>query len=51
MYMEIYAPHVEDIACILSGLERILSKPTGAEQKFGLLSEYDHPFCISCIRN
>jgi E3 ubiquitin-protein ligase makorin len=32
-------------------LERVLSKPTAAERKFGLLSECDHPFCISCIRN
>ncbi|XP_077210146.1 E3 ubiquitin-protein ligase makorin-like isoform X2 [Tasmannia lanceolata] len=32
-------------------LERVLSKPTHAERKFGFLSECDHPFCISCIRN
>ncbi|EPS60306.1 hypothetical protein M569_14498 [Genlisea aurea] len=31
-------------------LERVLSKPTASERKFGILSECDHPFCISCIR-
>lgn len=40
----------QDIECCVC-LERVLSKPTPAERKFGLLSECDHPFCISCIRN
>nr|XP_043609691.1 putative RING-type E3 ubiquitin transferase C3H69 [Erigeron canadensis] len=42
--------HSQDIECSVC-LERVLSKPTPAERKFGLLSECDHPFCISCIRN
>jgi Ring finger domain len=40
----------QDIECSVC-LERVLSKPTAAERKFGLLSECDHPFCVSCIRN
>ncbi|KAH7674142.1 E3 ubiquitin-protein ligase makorin protein [Dioscorea alata] len=40
----------QDIECCVC-LERVLLKPTSAERKFGLLSECDHPFCISCIRN
>uniref|UniRef100_A0A0A8XWY0 RING-type E3 ubiquitin transferase n=1 Tax=Arundo donax TaxID=35708 RepID=A0A0A8XWY0_ARUDO len=32
-------------------LDRVLSKPTAAERRFGLLSDCDHSFCISCIRN
>ncbi|GER32378.1 zinc finger (CCCH-type/C3HC4-type RING finger)family protein [Striga asiatica] len=32
-------------------LELVLSKPTPAERKFGILSECDHPFCVSCIRS
>lgn len=40
----------QEIECSVC-LERVLSKPTVAERKFGLLSECDHPFCISCIRN
>ncbi|XP_011625473.1 E3 ubiquitin-protein ligase makorin [Amborella trichopoda] len=40
----------QEIECSVC-LERVLSKPTPAERKFGLLSECDHPFCISCIRN
>ncbi|XP_015881784.3 putative RING-type E3 ubiquitin transferase C3H69 isoform X2 [Ziziphus jujuba] len=42
--------HSQEIECSVC-LERVLSKPTAAERKFGLLSECDHPFCISCIRN
>ncbi|KAL5719706.1 RING-type E3 ubiquitin transferase [Ranunculus cassubicifolius] len=42
--------HSQDIECSVC-LDRVLSKPTAAERKFGLLSECDHPFCISCIRN
>lgn len=42
--------HSQEIECSVC-LERVLSKPTPAERKFGLLSECDHPFCISCIRN
>lgn len=42
--------HSQDIECSVC-LERILSKPTAAERKFGILSECDHPFCVSCIRN
>ncbi|KAK9283502.1 hypothetical protein L1049_011748 [Liquidambar formosana] len=42
-----YSQEIECSVC----LERVLSKPTAAERKFGLLSECDHPFCISCIRN
>ena len=42
--------HSQEIECSVC-LERILSKPTAAERKFGLMSECDHPFCISCIRN
>lgn len=40
----------QDIECAVC-LDRVLSKPTPAERKFGLLSECDHAFCISCIRN
>nr|XP_008349950.2 putative RING-type E3 ubiquitin transferase C3H69 isoform X1 [Malus domestica] len=40
----------QEIECSVC-LERVLSKPTVAERKFGILSECDHPFCISCIRN
>ncbi|KAI4323390.1 hypothetical protein L6164_023002 [Bauhinia variegata] len=40
----------QEIECSVC-LERVLLKPTAAERKFGLLSECDHPFCISCIRN
>ncbi|KAL8160653.1 hypothetical protein V2J09_002190 [Rumex salicifolius] len=40
----------QDIECSVC-LERVLSKPTASERKFGLLSECNHPFCISCIRN
>ncbi|XP_061375252.1 E3 ubiquitin-protein ligase makorin-like isoform X2 [Gastrolobium bilobum] len=40
----------QEIECSVC-LERVLSKPTAGERKFGLLSECDHPFCISCIRN
>ncbi|KAG5238494.1 RING-type E3 ubiquitin transferase C3H [Salix suchowensis] len=42
-----YSQEIECSVC----LDRVLSKPTVAERKFGLLSECDHPFCISCIRN
>ncbi|XP_043692196.1 putative RING-type E3 ubiquitin transferase C3H69 [Telopea speciosissima] len=42
--------HSQEIECNVC-LDRVLSKPTAAERKFGLLSECDHPFCISCIRN
>lgn len=40
----------QEIECSVC-LDRVLSKPTATERKFGLLSECDHPFCISCIRN
>lgn len=40
----------QEIECSVC-LERVLSKPTAGERKFGLLSECDHPFCITCIRN
>ncbi|KAK3132291.1 hypothetical protein QOZ80_6AG0519080 [Eleusine coracana subsp. coracana] len=40
----------QEIECSVC-LDRVLSKPTAAERKFGLLSECDHPFCIACIRN
>ncbi|XP_021799995.1 putative RING-type E3 ubiquitin transferase C3H69 isoform X2 [Prunus avium] len=40
----------QEIECSVC-LERVLSKPTVAERKFGILSECDHPFCVSCIRN
>ncbi|KAK4488626.1 hypothetical protein RD792_004395 [Penstemon davidsonii] len=42
--------HSQEIECSVC-LECVLSKPTPAERKFGILSECDHPFCISCIRN
>ncbi|XP_050210333.1 putative RING-type E3 ubiquitin transferase C3H69 isoform X2 [Mercurialis annua] len=42
-----YSQEIECCVC----LDRVLSKSTVAERKFGLLSECDHPFCISCIRN
>ncbi|XP_010558901.1 PREDICTED: E3 ubiquitin-protein ligase makorin-like, partial [Tarenaya hassleriana] len=42
--------HSQDIECSVC-LDRVLSKPTPAERKFGLLTECDHPFCIQCIRN
>ncbi|KAF8111824.1 hypothetical protein N665_0072s0036 [Sinapis alba] len=40
----------QEVECCVC-LERVLSKPTPAEQKFGLLTECDHDFCIGCIRN
>ncbi|XP_051146870.1 E3 ubiquitin-protein ligase makorin-like isoform X2 [Andrographis paniculata] len=40
----------QEIECSVC-LEYVLSKPTLGEKKFGILSECDHPFCISCIRN
>ncbi|KAJ4969889.1 hypothetical protein NE237_002988 [Protea cynaroides] len=42
--------HSQEIECSVC-LDRVLSKPTAAERKFGLLSDCDHPFCVSCIRN
>ncbi|KAL3537397.1 hypothetical protein ACH5RR_000763 [Cinchona calisaya] len=42
--------HSDEIECSVC-LERVLSKPKAAERKFGILSECDHPFCISCIMN
>ncbi|XP_022896584.1 putative RING-type E3 ubiquitin transferase C3H69 isoform X2 [Olea europaea var. sylvestris] len=42
--------HSQEIECSVC-LERVLSKSDLAERKFGILSECDHPFCISCIRN
>ncbi|KAK4476387.1 hypothetical protein RD792_015538, partial [Penstemon davidsonii] len=42
--------HSQEIECSVC-LERVLSKATPAERKFGILSECDHSFCISCIRN
>ena len=42
-----YSQEIECSVC----LDRVLSKLTAAERKFGLLSECNHPFCISCIRN
>ncbi|XWS45708.1 hypothetical protein CRYUN_Cryun14cG0002800 [Craigia yunnanensis] len=42
--------HSQEIECSVC-LDRVLLKPTAAERKFGVLSECDHPFCISCIRN
>ncbi|GLT37065.1 hypothetical protein SLA2020_114020 [Shorea laevis] len=40
----------QEIECSVC-LDRVLSKPTPAECKFGILSECDHSFCVSCIRN
>ncbi|KAI4383906.1 hypothetical protein MLD38_009695 [Melastoma candidum] len=40
----------QEIECSVC-LDRVLSKPAAAERKFGILSECDHPFCITCIRN
>lgn len=40
----------QEIECSVC-LDRVLSKSTAGERKFGLLSECDHPFCVSCIRN
>ena len=40
----------QEIECSVC-LEKILSKPVPSERKFGILSECDHPFCVSCIRN
>lgn len=40
----------QEIECRIC-YERVLSKPEGDECKFGILSECDHPFCLSCIRN
>lgn len=42
-----YSKEIECSIC----LERVLSKPTIAQRKFGILPECDHPFCIECIRN
>ena len=40
----------QEIECSVC-LETVLSKPTPAERKFGLVLACDHPFCITCIRN
>ncbi|KAL4324886.1 hypothetical protein GQ457_11G019890 [Hibiscus cannabinus] len=40
----------QEIECSVC-LDRVLSKPTSAERKFGILSECNHPFCVTCIRN
>ncbi|CAA0827223.1 E3 ubiquitin-protein ligase makorin [Striga hermonthica] len=32
-------------------MEVVLSKPMAAERRFGILSECDHSFCITCIRS
>ncbi|XP_068643514.1 E3 ubiquitin-protein ligase makorin-like [Aristolochia californica] len=40
----------QEIECSVC-LDHVLSKPTAAERKFGILSECNHPFCIACIRN
>ncbi|KAK6162954.1 hypothetical protein DH2020_002795 [Rehmannia glutinosa] len=48
-YLEAHT-HSRGIECSVC-LESVLSKPTAAERKFGILSECDHPFCISCIKN
>lgn len=40
----------QDIECCVC-LDLVLSKPKLSERKFGILSECDHSFCISCIRN
>ncbi|KAG0600359.1 hypothetical protein M758_11G027200 [Ceratodon purpureus] len=39
----------QDIECSVC-LERVHSKPTVSERKFGLMSGCDHPFCVGCIR-
>ncbi|VAI48767.1 unnamed protein product [Triticum turgidum subsp. durum] len=39
----------EEMECSVC-LDRVLSKPTAAEKRFGLLPECDHAFCITCIR-
>lgn len=39
----------QDIECSVC-LERVHSKLTVAERKFGLMSGCDHPFCVGCIR-
>lgn len=39
----------QEIECSVC-LERVLAKTAASERKFGLLSECDHPFCITCIR-
>lgn len=39
----------QEIECCIC-LDRVLSKPSVSERKFGLLAGCDHPFCISCIR-
>ncbi|XAR54351.1 hypothetical protein NMG60_11029434 [Bertholletia excelsa] len=40
----------QEIECSIC-LENVLSKLKPAERKFGILSECDHSFCISCIKN
>ncbi|XP_024518066.1 E3 ubiquitin-protein ligase makorin [Selaginella moellendorffii] len=40
----------QDIECSVC-LERVLSKPSMSDRKFGILSGCDHPFCIACIRD
>ncbi|KAI9081421.1 hypothetical protein K1719_036567 [Acacia pycnantha] len=40
----------QEIECRIC-FELVLSKPKADECKFGILSECDHPFCLSCIRN
>ncbi|KAH0933987.1 hypothetical protein HID58_011104, partial [Brassica napus] len=40
----------QEIECSVC-LDRVLSKATPGERKFGLLTECHHPFCIQCIRN
>lgn len=39
----------QEIECSVC-LERVLSKTSAFERKFGLLSECDHAFCIACIK-
>lgn len=39
----------QDIECSIC-LERVHSKSSVAERKFGLMSGCDHPFCVGCIR-
>lgn len=40
----------QEVECSVC-FDRVLSKTNASERKFGILSECDHSFCITCIRN
>ncbi|XP_065917991.1 E3 ubiquitin-protein ligase makorin-1-like isoform X2 [Dysidea avara] len=44
------AQRSEGITCSIC-MEVVLSKNPPSEQRFGILTDCDHPFCLSCIRH